>query len=755
MLREICEALEALTADTPLVLVLEDLHWADLSTVDLLSAMSRRQQPARLLLVATYRPVDVILSDHPVKSVKQELSARRLCHELPLGPLTEEAVAEYLAIRFPDGPLEESLTPQLFQRSQGNPLFLANLIDDGLAQGFLDRRSGRWEWHDESRGATVPESIRVVIERRIGRLTEDERLTLEAASVAGSEFSAAVVAAAMQASELSVEADCDGFARRHLILERRGAIEWPDGTATGRYRFRHELYRQALYEGLPVARRAQLHQQIGNRLEAAHGSAATEVAAELAGHFEQGRDFARAMQYLRKAAKNASRHGATREARDYLGRALHLAGFLPESDRPVSRLALLEQRGLVCRGGGDMIGAVSDFTTAAAEARNLGLAEQEATAQLYLASVLSWSDRKGCLSAVDEAVALIPKLTGPYQSAHVRGWAAYWNMLWRGWSDEDARHNALAVEAARRAGDPALLGQLVGRHAYFLALSSQYEQASRAAEEGAQLALLAGDVSEYLLCQYFLGWAYLHSGRWGDLQTTLHTGIDTAEKNGHRPWALFLRLVLAWLHEQARDYEGARILGEATLSEAIELRVRYGEIVSLILLGYTHLGLQDLERSLGYFEQAGHQLDQGLSVLGTVWRMPLHLGLGECRLKQGDFAATWKEAARLAELAAQSRERTYLVHAGRLLAEVALAEGDLSRAEEALERALAIADTGEVPLAAGKLYATAGRVYEMSRPSSVGEYRARSRAEQNALAQSLGKEHPLARHLLNPTVVSQ
>src|SRR5207248_9331505 len=83
MLREVCEALEALTAETPLVLVLEDLHWSDLSTVDLIPALARRRQPARLLLVATYRPVEAILSDHPLRAVKQALLTRGLCREVP------------------------------------------------------------------------------------------------------------------------------------------------------------------------------------------------------------------------------------------------------------------------------------------------------------------------------------------------------------------------------------------------------------------------------------------------------------------------------------------------------------------------------------------------------------------------------------------------------------------------------------------------------------------------------------------------
>ena len=100
MLRELAEALEVITAERPLVLWLEDLHWSDFSTLDLLAFVARRREPARLLIIGAYRPVEVIVSDHSLKSVKQELQLHEQCAELPLSFLTEEHVAKYLVRRF-------------------------------------------------------------------------------------------------------------------------------------------------------------------------------------------------------------------------------------------------------------------------------------------------------------------------------------------------------------------------------------------------------------------------------------------------------------------------------------------------------------------------------------------------------------------------------------------------------------------------------------------------------------------------------
>src|SRR3984893_6371494 len=99
MLRELTEAVEVVTRESPLVLQLEDLHWSDYSTLEWLAFLGRRQEPARLLVLVTYRPVEVIVREHPLKTVKQELQIHGQCKELPLGLLSETAVVEYLAVR--------------------------------------------------------------------------------------------------------------------------------------------------------------------------------------------------------------------------------------------------------------------------------------------------------------------------------------------------------------------------------------------------------------------------------------------------------------------------------------------------------------------------------------------------------------------------------------------------------------------------------------------------------------------------------
>src|SRR5262249_9676772 len=318
MLRELAEAIEVVTRERPLVLILEDLHWSDVSTLDWLAFLARRSERARLLVIGTYRPVEGLTREHPLKAVKQELHLHGQCQELALDFLSEAAVAEYLAVRFSVGargqwkdqaeaaPLRR-LAHLIHQRTDGNPLFMVNMMEYLLSQGVLVQVDGQWTLKKEEPAAAVPENLRQMIEQRLAQVKPPERAVLEVASVAGAEFSTAAVAAGIGTEVEVVEERCAELARREQFLRASGTAEWPDGTVAARYGFLHALYQEVLYERLPAGRRQRLHRQISEREEAAYGERAREIATELAVHFERGRDHRKAIQYLQHAGENAVR----------------------------------------------------------------------------------------------------------------------------------------------------------------------------------------------------------------------------------------------------------------------------------------------------------------------------------------------------------------------------------------------------------------------------------------------------------------
>jgi predicted ATPase len=128
MLREIGETLGTLTSELPLVLILEDLHWSDYSTLDLISYLARQRQSAKLMVIGTYRPADLIVAGHPLRLVKQELVGKHQCEELPLEYLTEGTIEEYLSLRFPGNVFPADLA-RVIHAARWKPLFLVNVTD--------------------------------------------------------------------------------------------------------------------------------------------------------------------------------------------------------------------------------------------------------------------------------------------------------------------------------------------------------------------------------------------------------------------------------------------------------------------------------------------------------------------------------------------------------------------------------------------------------------------------------------------------
>jgi predicted ATPase/DNA-binding winged helix-turn-helix (wHTH) protein len=333
MLRELTEALDALTTERTLVLVLEDLHWSDAATLDLVGALARRRSPARLLLLATYRPVDVIVRAHPLHALKLDLTLHRQCAELPLQLFSAADVAQYLALRFGVGVCPAALAEALHRRTDGHPLFLVTVVD-ALVQQVLLQEGGGALAADEGLAAVeamVPESLQQMIAQQAARLSVEQQRVLDAASVAGVVFSAAAVAAGVEGPLEAVEEQCAGLAREGQFLEADGVEAWPDGTVAGRYRFRHALGQAVVYARLTAPRVMRLHRQIGTCLEAAYGPQARAYATALADHFVRGRDDQRAAMYLRQAGENALRRWAYTEAIAHLTRALEVLERWPQS----------------------------------------------------------------------------------------------------------------------------------------------------------------------------------------------------------------------------------------------------------------------------------------------------------------------------------------------------------------------------------------------------------------------------------------
>jgi len=291
MPRELTSLLQRLSRDAPVVLVFEDLQWADPFTVALLEVLARARAPMQLLLIGTYRAGELALGEHPLRALRQELQLHGLCEELPLPALTENEITTYLS-GVPGAAPPEGLAGLIHRHTEGNPLFMVTLLEHLCQRGLLAKLQGRWQLHArlDTIEFEVPETLREMIDARVGRLSADEQALLEVASIIGVEFRPRWCADALGGDPERTEELCRALAERHCILRRSEndcAGQSPDEQS--RYEFVHAMYREVLYRRQSAARRTGLHLKVGRALESASATVVSpQLAHILAYHFERG-----------------------------------------------------------------------------------------------------------------------------------------------------------------------------------------------------------------------------------------------------------------------------------------------------------------------------------------------------------------------------------------------------------------------------------------------------------------------------------
>ena len=297
MKREFCQLIAALVEKKPLVIVVEDLHWADVATVDLLAALAEHDD-LPLMILGTYRPADAVLYSRSLRDTVMELKGRGLCQELLLEYLTEADMASYLAARL-NGNISDDLLADLYPRAGGNPLFIVKLTEELIRAQVLVCHDGLWciDNRVEAPEINIPESLRSLILRQLEALPPAHREMLEVASVSGMEFSATAMTDALAKSVEEIESVCDQLSSDHQFINFDSLSTRPDGTISGSYRFQHHLYLEVIYRQIATARRARIHCRIVEWLGADYVNRAPETVAGLAMISDRGNDSERVLRY--------------------------------------------------------------------------------------------------------------------------------------------------------------------------------------------------------------------------------------------------------------------------------------------------------------------------------------------------------------------------------------------------------------------------------------------------------------------------
>ncbi|MGD8634058.1 MAG: AAA family ATPase [Anaerolineales bacterium] len=340
LFEEITTTLNALARQQPLLLLLDDLHWADVSSTGLLGHLAMRLQQSSILIIGCYRTEDLAQwstpdehrqpASHPLQAVLSESQRRFGQIRIDLDHLDPNEAQDFVNALLDEEGNEfgTDFRKRLARLTEGHPLFVVELLRSMRERGDIIQGSeGRWKESEQISWAHVPARVEGIIEKRLGRLPTDIHDLLTVGCVQGESFYAEVTAAVRQISagdltrRLSNELD-----RQHHLIREQG-IRHVGPKRLSQYRFRHHLFQKHLYEQLGAAERMYLHEAVGDALEALFSDRAStdEVpVTQLARHFEEARLDSKASRYLFAAGQNAASMFAYDEAAAYFERGLGL-----------------------------------------------------------------------------------------------------------------------------------------------------------------------------------------------------------------------------------------------------------------------------------------------------------------------------------------------------------------------------------------------------------------------------------------------
>jgi DNA-binding SARP family transcriptional activator len=662
LLTSLAQIIQLCTQGEPLVLLLDDLQWADPSSLGLVHYLARQSEEQPLLLVGAYRSTDLAISPalahgHPLATLRQQLARQNLLVELPLAALGEDDVVLLLRI-LGSGDAGDTLARRLHRETEGHPFFLAEVLRT-LAQEGLDLAvvaegtalDERW---------LLPPGVRGAVLGRLDRLAVDDRALLDHASVIGREFPLSLLACFLDRPERALAEQAEGLCARGFLRPRQ-----PDHSldpARDRYEFGHELMRRAAYEALSEPRRRLLHRQLAGTLQTLGVPAGT-----VATHYAASDRPWLALEPILDAAEGAARVTAYDEALAWCQQAMDIAEVHPQAVPPGFRTRLHLQWRTLWYYRGDLERTLAAGRAALAAARREGDPAAELQALWHLAH--------------DETQAAAG---GP--------------------SGLDAE----ALALARDLGDPAALARSLARQGSdsgFLATPAERELALQTLDQAVNLAREVGDPAllHYVLCEL---WGV---GRLPQARAALEEALTLVRRLGDRREEVGTLAKLADLLARQGDFPAAMEYARQglTLAEQVDSptygawnRRALGQ--ALVALGQMEEGVAHLREAAQTFEMLAWRTMQA----GSLLRLGLALQLA------GDGAAATEALEQVLVLSRETHEVYESAYALAALGELRLADGEKEASSQALAEAAALSPQIGLPWHQGGtlLHVAAGRL---------------------------------------------
>ncbi|HSB89737.1 MAG TPA: protein kinase [Anaerolineales bacterium] len=703
-----------------LLIFLDDLHWADSGTLQLLHYLLRHLRQDRVLILAAYREVELDRS-HPLAEAIVEWNRERRPVRLALGRLSQDESASMLASLFQAETVSPEFVEAIQRETEGNPFFIEEVVKALIESGMVYREDGRWE-RKAIEELAIPQSVKEAIGRRLNRLDPATLDVLHAAAVIGKTFGYDVLAKSLGQDESDLLPALDQATTAQLVTPAEGES----------YIFTHDKIRETLYEEINPIRRRRLHQQVGQALEARRAGESRARAQDLAYHFTAAGDSQRGWEYSLQAAEQARKLYAWDEAVQFLMTARECAVALEQADE-VTRLDALIGATYSDKGQfRDAITAYQRALDATVEPR------ERISLKIRLGDMYTMVGDSRALAILDQAIAEIDPQEQRLELASARAQLArHWHyaaqftraielldqarpvleevgdlhMLTRTLAHYAGAYQHLARFEESDAWADRLIS-LGGSSGYTFAAAvgheylaenasscGRFERTEEHAQLDRQLGERIGSLDRMGWANFSLAWAHWGLGKLGLAEQTARDGLELADRIGDQRLALLLMVTLVMILADRGSQAEAAGLVVGTIAGVDKLNQVFHQSVARAAAAYLALRSDDFSSALGFLEDA-RRIYQPTENMAA--RLSCGGLLAEALFGLGDREEAEKVAGEHLALAQRAGALREQVRALRVLGAVAAAAGETPRALELTEQAIALHSDRSDPLELGR-----------------------------------------------------
>ena len=625
-----------LAAQRPILLVLENLQWADSSSLELLHFVARQIAGERVALLCTYNETE--LDTNPtLRATEQSLLSLGTARLTRLEPLGADALQELVREAFrADAASARALAGRLYSWTRGNPFFVEEVLKALVESGALHEQHGAWlGWEAELPG--LPRSIRDAVTARVNRLGASARTVANLAAVIGTRTSHDALVAVSGLTEGDVLSALDELRAQSVLSEE---VQSDGGIA---YEFTHPLVREVLYGELGIARGRLLHATVAEPLETLYGTGASAHADELAYHFSraEARGLAgKAVRYLAAAGRDALARHANREAANYLNAALEQLDRAGTLDAPtVDPDALVEDLAQARQRLGDYDAAKALWTRARTAAERAGDTMRVAAIERRLGLGAFWSTRYDeALAHFDVALAAAERAGGDPMLARVRI-AKAMTLQALGNADAARAEVEAALAVAERLGDAGVLARVHRSSLLLHVFIGPTERAHADGMRAIELAEAAGERGVAWSAHWAMAMVGGLSGSSGAMARHLGESERLADELGSPVLRCWTAEIAVELHSGTGDWDAGLALAERTIPMARALRQRVLLPRLLTWAAMIHLHRGAAAKAKDYLDEAW-KLSTGdgrLRVADVHSAVPVHAGLVAYHVAMGDY----------------------------------------------------------------------------------------------------------------------